>query len=539
MKKRWIGILPLLVFGLTACGANADTASMNEVPTIQTQEESLTEEVSVNAVSDGTVAMTDETWQETLPVTIQMQVKTKDYTAEDGTVILSDSFSYPVIAIEGKEELSKKINDDLFKQLDVHESTISEYVEWAKTDYQASLSDSAMVFQAYGTESKITLERKDENVLSFTEFLWSYTGGAHGNYTTTGINYSVKTGERLTFEDLSKDPDVFRTDILASLEAMAQTGSYKERLFEDYKDYMADTLLAPDKWYFSNSGITFISDPYALGSYAAGSINFVIPYEEIKGLKEEFAYNGNYEREAATGVELIKDINGDGSDETINYTTSYNEDYSESIASLSVNGVDFSSQISMENPESERYYLIDLDSSDPYIEIAIADYGPSDDPATYFYRYLTDGTLFCLGSVSDMLSSSDCYLESNNVLVGSHRLGILQTWFSVAKWSIQDGKQLSMVEQPMYYPTTQNPEPSPILRNVMVYMDMDLNAQAKELKPEDGPVEFTATDDKEWVEFTIGDGSKYYIYMPDGINIKSGEETLEAMAVFDKLIIAD
>lgn len=546
--KKWKIILgsTLLAVCLTACGEKGDTqnstgkTSENEVSV----EDEDNKEVQTSDEESGNQQESEEetgqdNQQETAAVKIKMVEEPKESAAEDGTVLVYGSFRYPVVTIENNEEVANKINADIAKEKEAFEKSYNDYIELAKTDYESAASNPDYEFTGYNLTESFQVQRNNNNVLALTESDQDYTGGAHGNYGTYGINYDLTTGERMTLDNLSEDASKFRTEILEKIKEMGKTDPYKQRLDDGYENNLESVLLADGKWYFSNSGMVFFANPYELGCYAAGTIEFSIPYEEISGLKENYAYTGNFEKTIPVGTEAVKDINGDGKEETIYYQVTTSEETGGYNFVFTIDGKDFASHLSMEGPDTISYYLVDIDNTDDFIEIAVQDYGPSSDYSTFFYRYQTDGSLKDLGAVSDLWSGDSNYLESNGVISGNQRLGLLQTWYAPCTWKLGADGTLVEQEQDMYYPTTGNNVSNKILRNVFVYSEMDLNSEAVELTPEDGSVTFTATDNKNWVELVTKDKRSLYLYIKDFTVIVSGEEELEATTVFDKLIIAD
>ena len=73
-----------------------------------------------------------------------------------------------------------------------------------------------------------------------------------------------------------------------------------------------------------------------------------------------------------------------------------------------------------------EYYVIDLDTSDEYAEIAILDHGMSDDYVTYFFRY-DRGNLSYLGYICDLLSHSSCKINGDGTLMADLPINLLET----------------------------------------------------------------------------------------------------------------
>ena len=94
-------------------------------------------------------------------------------------------------------------------------------------------------------------------------------------------------------------------------------------------------------------------------------------------------------KEYKTGQNIMVDLNGDGSEEEIRYDVKESSDYSGYSCVLTVNGTAYElcEYAAMVTPETESFYVTDMDEYDNSLEIAVLDDGPSADYATYFYRY--------------------------------------------------------------------------------------------------------------------------------------------------------
>lgn len=483
----------------------------------------------------------DQTDEFTIPeeeTTVLFETVSEAYKAEDGTEILTATLIYPVVSIQGKGEIAQKINDNIESEIERFHFSVQETLEMVQSDYEYYKTEEGYDFYAYSLESRFELERNDMGVISFTLLDWSYTGGAHGNYGTTGLNYDAATGELLTLASLSSDPDQFKTLTGDQFVKLSETTSYQQRLFETYdRQTLMDNLFQEFNWYLSASGIVFIADPYLLGPYAAGSIEFLIPYEDCKVLKPEYQYQGNYERMIPQGDPIEKDLNGDGTPEEIIFKVEYSEEDYTAIVTFQINRADITHDAVLAFP-NEEFYLVDLDQNDPYIEVALQDYGPSDDPMTYFFRYLEDGTTVLLGGISDLWSSSTTQLVEDGLLKGSTRLSVLQTWYAPAHWKLE-GNKLKKVEETIYYPYPEALVENGLLKNITVYKDADQTSDSTILTPQDGPVKFVATDDKNWIQVQTKEENSYYLMIEEYSKVESDGVLLEATEVFDSLIIAD
>jgi len=110
-----------------------------------------------------------------------------------------------------------------------------------------------------------------------------YTGGAHGGYGTYFVNINPATGKSITLVDVLKpgfDEELRKAGEMAFRKAlqMSDTTSYSEQGLE----FENDKFQLNDNYGFNAEGITFVFNAYEVASYAAGSKEFVIPYEKIK-----------------------------------------------------------------------------------------------------------------------------------------------------------------------------------------------------------------------------------------------------------------
>lgn len=350
---------------------------------------------------------------------IEMKEETNELTADDGTVYYTESWLYPIVTIEGNEDAAERINADLKTRVEASKAS-TETADWAKEYYELYLSeDSEYPFSPYVESMDFQTQRADSNVISFTITYYSFAGGAHGNYGSVGVNYNAKTGEVISFADLSEDPDAFHEDTLAYNQNLAKTPSYQERMFSDDilemdGSTLESVLYAENAWYLSASGLVFISDPYALGPYASGTINFTIPYRDLAGmgLKNNYSYTNRLTLMLQRDETTAFDLNGDAQDDTIYFGTETTQDEDgnyNSTLHLIINDIDFSRKGSetvqkelAEEPWGD-FSLFDLNVEDDYVELVMVSMHSGEkpeDPLVYyshFFRYTKEGELLYLG----------------------------------------------------------------------------------------------------------------------------------------------
>lgn len=212
-------------------------------------------------------------------------------TAEDGTSIYTSSINYPIVSIEGNAAAAEKINADILERVNTFQADTTT-LDTAREIYQLEAADSEYPFLGYSSDMTFATVRSDSNVISFVMSFYNFSGGAHGNYYNLGINYNTKSGELIPFDALGKAPGAFYADTLAYNKELAATESYQERMFENAIEDLETVLYEDEKWYLSPDGLVFISNPYELGPYVAGMIEFTIPYQDLEnmGLNQEYWY---------------------------------------------------------------------------------------------------------------------------------------------------------------------------------------------------------------------------------------------------------
>lgn len=450
MKKKSLSVLlaaSLLALSAGACGTDNTAPSGQEEPDITPidsapadTEETAQQTENTDHPENQEVPDTDVTSEDaskpgegaaSSPVSVTFEETRDEIKADDGTVLLENSTSMPVVAIEGADDIAAKINADIETHYNL--SSDEETLEMAKSDYEASQADEdGGWFHGYAQSVTANVTRMDDKVLSLEITAYSDTGGAHGNYGVIGKNYDIKTGELISLEDLTGDYDAFHAAALDYIVNLTETPTYQEKLFGPSKDDLDSALFEWGKWVFTQSGISFMSDPYVLGPYAAGEIYFRIPYEKAYdlGLKEAYRYDGNFMEEryytshydtntmetVIDGTpEYSFDLNGDGTEEGIAfygqiYSTESSDKSESEKYGLYIDGTNWGNVVwealgdAPSNGYSENFYaLYDSDPSDDLTEIAVlfTEFGEYDEetgrsdthPYTYLFQYTAENEL--------------------------------------------------------------------------------------------------------------------------------------------------
>lgn len=175
------------------------------------------------------------------------------------------------------EDLLKKIETSFFddylagmKEMDADTMTFSE-------DNTYSYS--------YSQDMDMAVIWNDTKLLSVTYFVYSFTGGAHGNYGSGLISYDLANRKTIGLEDVFKPG--FEDKLNAALDKavrayfkLGPNAPLSDALFEDEIAYN-------DNYCLTGKGILFNYVPYEIGPYAAGEIRLFVPFADIASVVQD------------------------------------------------------------------------------------------------------------------------------------------------------------------------------------------------------------------------------------------------------------
>ena len=147
-------------------------------------------------------------------------------------------------------------------------------------------------FRPYGLKIDWRVSGAAGTLAGLEGFIFTFTGGAHGNYMTDARIYNSETGKRLHAADLFTDraaataalsPDVFDAIASAKVERSGSPESHDTFLGE-VKDALGETdLLSGEVSLVASTedgklgGIVLHYAPYEIGSYAEGAYHITLP----------------------------------------------------------------------------------------------------------------------------------------------------------------------------------------------------------------------------------------------------------------------
>lgn len=136
-------------------------------------------------------------------------------------------------------------------------------------------------------QSQVQLYQK--NLLVYRTRYEEYTGGAHGIYMTSFINFDLRTLTPIHLSDLfADDYEEALTDLLWN-QLMADNHVATRQELEDLGYGSTGDLTPTENFYIGREGITFYYNVYDIAPYVMGAIEISLPYEIMSHLlKDEF-----------------------------------------------------------------------------------------------------------------------------------------------------------------------------------------------------------------------------------------------------------
>ncbi len=151
----------------------------------------------------------------------------------------------------------------------------------ARQERNERLASGSPFYGPFERTRDICVRRADSRVVSLMEFVSSYTGGVHGMYGVSGVNFDARTGQKLALSDVCPDTEGLIAAIIAQMgfdypdASFMQSGS---TLMQEMVRQMVSDGMIP--WTLDARGVSFYFNPYLIASYAEGIFTTTILFSE-------------------------------------------------------------------------------------------------------------------------------------------------------------------------------------------------------------------------------------------------------------------
>lgn len=242
--------------------------------------------------------------------------------AEGREKILTFSWDKVQVLSDDNPEAAEKITESLAAMEDAWYTggSVEEGYDYGYNGMLEIAEDNYGFASEYGGPMEMEADRTvsvvhaDSDYCAFLITSYYFTGGVHGTYSTEAVCFDSQTGERLTLDSMSSDPEAFRLRLVEEMLKLVEEdkdGYYSERLSltepGNYATAFA-ALLREGSWYPGRDAFYVFSSLYELGPYAAGITEFAIPYENLKGILDERWIPRQTEEEARLRIDPVTDV---------------------------------------------------------------------------------------------------------------------------------------------------------------------------------------------------------------------------------------
>ncbi len=184
------------------------------------------------------------------------------------------------------EKINSAINEFIISSLNynIDDTSSTATIELAAKKFLETYNNDKSEFpeiSPYFAEIIVNNTYRSENLICMEMKQYLYTGGAHGYGSTWYLNIDPQSGEELSTAELLNDENefiqfaekVFRDKMgVPENDPINATGFW----FDDDAFYLPETIG------FQDTNIILLYNPYDIASYADGSIEVVIPIEDIE-----------------------------------------------------------------------------------------------------------------------------------------------------------------------------------------------------------------------------------------------------------------
>ena len=123
---------------------------------------------------------------------------------------------------------------------------------------------------------------RQADLLSLEFFRYDFSGGAHGNYGSTGASYDLRTGRRLRYADIFRPEAAQQLPALLGQAVRPLVGLAAEEPLD--KQLFVKQMPVIHNVYLTTGGVVFIYQPYEIAAYAQGEIRVFLPIAELRPL---------------------------------------------------------------------------------------------------------------------------------------------------------------------------------------------------------------------------------------------------------------
>ncbi|WP_439258893.1 DUF3298 domain-containing protein [Lonepinella sp. BR2930] len=196
-------------------------------------------------------------------------------TVETGYAWLDDLLYNEMI---GQPELEDK---QKLQEINAISSAKQRLLKLFDSYYQEGLT-SSQSFESFGNELSLSMNYagQRQNILTFYQTTYIFSGGAHGNGWTHYINIDSNKKSIISLDDLvaKQNQDKLKELLWGSYAEHNQTAD-ESSFYTNKQDFYVST-----EFYFTPEGVSFVYPPYAIGPFAEGEITLQVYWQQLEDI---------------------------------------------------------------------------------------------------------------------------------------------------------------------------------------------------------------------------------------------------------------
>jgi len=207
--------------------------------------------------------------EEELPpedLTLQVEEKEERHELKENDVLYSEtSIEMVELSQQGNEEGIDAVNRDL-------QQVAEEYLQRVQEEDSAMFA--ADDSQRFTHEMQLSVFYQDENIISIVADVYdAASGAAHGTTARYGYVYDIKTGERLTIDQLAGAD--YQETLIGAIYQQVEAAGDLDQFYPDLSRLLLECF-TEDGWYADDSTLYILYQPYSIAPYSMGVVEFKV-----------------------------------------------------------------------------------------------------------------------------------------------------------------------------------------------------------------------------------------------------------------------
>ena len=198
-------------------------------------------------------------------------------------------YGFPSLQVSTEDGAGETVTDELNARLTPSAADLEDVTENATAAYEALDEAGRREWDrhAYGFDRSVELARCDGRILSLVVTDSRSLGAPHPSNRSFGLTYDLATGELLSSDAITGDPNALEAKVRDYILASAAENPNAESFYG--LEEFAESVLSGGEWYLNESGLVAFASQEEIAPYAVGTVAFVLPYSELDGLiKSEY-----------------------------------------------------------------------------------------------------------------------------------------------------------------------------------------------------------------------------------------------------------